>query len=382
MHSNIQADSKKLLVISDTAMQYTKNGVIAFSPVVKELSYLLEEFDRITWIGFNKSKKNDSLILIRDHKIKPILLDSVGGRRWIDKLHIIVSYPKMFKIILNEVKEHQYIHSRAPSNPAVIAMFLSLFFPKKQFWHKYAGSWIDRAPFFYNLQRLFLKILKKNSKITINGNYNTLNKNIIPFENPCLDSFDREKGKKIVTTKITDAPINFCFVGGLTRHKGVGIILESLRKIDADKIGQIHFVGDGPERSKFEDTAKNININIIFHGFLEKDTISNVYSKCDFLLLPSKSEGFPKVVGEAMNFGCIPIVSDVSCISQYVRDGVNGFLIHPITSKEVQKKIYLTEELTKSEKLKIKNYNFKLAEKFTYKYYNNRIMTEIFQTNW
>ena len=64
----------------------------------------------------------------------------------------------------------------------------------------------------------------------------------------------------------------------------------------------------------------------------------HIYSKCDFIILPSKSEGFPKVIGEAMNYGCIPIVSDVSCISQYIQNGVNGFLIKPITSKEIYKK--------------------------------------------
>ena len=57
MHSDIRKNTRRLLVISDTAMQYTKDGIIAFGPVVKELSYLSEEFDHITWIGFHKTKK-------------------------------------------------------------------------------------------------------------------------------------------------------------------------------------------------------------------------------------------------------------------------------------------------------------------------------------
>ena len=54
MHSDLQRHPKNLLVISDTALQYTDSGVKAFSPVVKELTYLLEEFDEITWIGFER----------------------------------------------------------------------------------------------------------------------------------------------------------------------------------------------------------------------------------------------------------------------------------------------------------------------------------------
>ena len=380
MYSDLQGYPKRLLVVSDTAMQNTDSGVKAFGPVVKELTYLAKEFDEITWIGFERIGKNNSLVLIENKKIQTMLLRSVGGKTFRDKLNILTSYPKMYRVILNEVKKHRYIHSRAPSNPSVIVMFLSLFFSKKQFWHKYAGSWIDPAPFFYHIQRIFLKKLRYNSKITINGDYNISNKNIIPFENPCLDKIDRKIGKKNIETKLTITSINLCFVGALNRNKGVDIILESLRNLNITNIGVVYFVGDGPERNDFEFIAKKININIIFLGFLEKYKIKDIYSKCDFIILPSKSEGFPKVIGEAMNYGCIPIVSDVSCISQYIQDGVNGFLIHPITFKEVQKKIYLAKELTNKEKVKIKQYNYELAEKFTYQLYNNRILNEIFQS--
>ena len=365
MHSNLQRNPKKLLVVSDTAMQYTDSGVKAFSPVVKELTYLLEE----------------SLVLIKNKKINPILLDSAGGNTLKDKLNILATYPKMYHVIINEVKKNQYIHSRAPSNPSVIVMFLSLFFVKKQFWHKYAGSWIDQASFFYHLQRILLKKLRYNSKITINGDYNISNKNIIPFENPCLDQNDRNLGRNLLAANKLKKTVEFCFVGALNNHKGVDKILEALKCLDNKKQKYIcHLVGDGPQRIEFEKTAKLLRLEIIFHGFLAKDSISNIYSRCDFIILPSRSEGFPKVIGEAMNYGCIPIVSDISCISQYIQDGVNGFLIYPITSKEVQKKINLALNLTNSVRIKIKKYNFELAEKFTYNYYNNRIKNEIFQS--
>ena len=248
MHSDLQRHPKKLLVVSDTAMQYTNIGVKAFSPVVKELTYLLEEFEEITWIGFERKEKNNSLVLIKNKKIHPILLDNAGGNTLKDKLNIIAAYPKMYRVIINEVKKHQYIHSRAPSNPSVIVMFLSLFFIKKQFWHKYAGSWIDKASFFYHLQRILLKKLRHNSKITINGDYNISNKNIIPFENPCLDQNDRKLGRNLLTSKKLKKIVEFCFVGALNNHKGVDKILEALKCLDNKDIKYIfHFVGGGPQ---------------------------------------------------------------------------------------------------------------------------------------
>jgi len=379
MHSNLQGHPKKLLVVSDTAMQYAPDGVKAFGPVAKELIHLLEEFDEITWIGFEKKQKNNSLVLINNEKIHPILLENVGGQRLKDKLNILASYPKMFRVILKEVKKHQFIHSRAPSNPSVIVMFLSLFFTKKQFWHKYAGSWIDSASFFYELQRLFLKKLRKNSKITINGDYGLSNKNIISFENPCLDGLDRVNGKAIVAVKTIPTLYNFCFVGGLTRNKGVDKILEALTQIKPKQIGEFHFVGDGPERKTFETMAEITEIKTIFHGFLAKDDICNIYKKCHFIVLPSKSEGFPKVIGEAMNYGCVSVVSDVSCISQYVKHEENGFLINPIISVSLLDQLLKAISLSHYSFQKMIEENYKLSKKFTYDYYNNRIVNEVFE---
>ena len=78
-------------------------------------------------------------------------------------------------------------------------------------------------------------------------------------------------------------------------------ILKAINELNFKNNIKFHFVGDGFYRFEFEKIAKYINTTIIFHGFLEKDAISSIYSKCDFIILPSKSEGFPKVIGEAMN---------------------------------------------------------------------------------
>ena len=85
------------------------------------------------------------------------------------------------------------------------------------------------------------------------------------------------------------------------------------------------------------------------------------------------SEGFPKVIAEAMNFGCLPIVSNISSIGQYVKDGENGFLISPVNVGNVLKVI------TKALLMSPNNYssyvigNNKIVRKFSYVYYVERI---------
>lgn len=370
----------KLLIVSDTGL-YTKDETArAFGPVVKEVEYFLKEYDQITWIGFERpDQENNKSYLNVDKRVKIVALPRLGGRGIYDKIKIIWHYPIMFFIIMRWTFRHNYIHVRAPSHPAVVAMFISYFFKKKKFWFKYAGSWIDPASSYYELQRGILKRLNNHCKITVNGDWNNTNKNILAFENPCLNGDDRRIGDEIMADKSIDTNINFCFVGALNEHKGVDSILEAFEDFSKDSnIGRLDLVGSGVDIEKFKEKAKALKIAVKFHGFLKKSDILKIYRASHFIILPSKSEGFPKVIGEAMNYGCVPIVSNVSCIDQYIIDESTGYLIQPNTP-EVLQQIIRKVLLMNNEKFKLiikENYN--LAGKFTYSNYMNRIKELIF----
>jgi len=370
----------KLLVISDTGIYQDTGEFYAFGPVVKELEELVG-FERITWIGFESSdqKENDSYVKIKKENIKVRLLKKSGGKTLASKLNILLNYPLYLLILFKEIFKVSYIHVRAPSNPAVIAMFLSYVFPRKNFWFKYAGNWIGYASPFYKFQRFILKHLFKNSKITVNGNWENQPNNIIGFENPCLDMEDRIKGKDVIKSKKVNNTLNYCFVGGINTNKGVDLIIEALDEVFNNKLfGIFHFVGGGVMLEKLKIQAGKFGDKVIFHGFLPKEEIFKIYTESHFIVLPSKSEGFPKVIGEAMNYGCIPIVSDISCIDQYIEHEKNGFLIYPVTSTELKnillKSIVLNNDIFKE----MINSNYVLAEKFTYEYYENQIQNKIF----
>lgn len=371
----------KLLIISDTGMFKKNNQRYAFGPVVKEVDFFLKKYKHITWLGFNKSYElnNKSYQVINKKNVEIIMLPRIGGQSILAKLQILIKYPKMFLIIYKLLKTHQYIHVRAPSHPAIITMFLSYFFPKKQFWFKYAGSWVDKASKYYEFQRYILKHLNKNAKITVNGKWPNKNKNILSFENPCLNNNERLIGKGSFIQKNITGNINYCFVGALNKHKGVHLIIESLIQLNENnRIGTFHFVGDGPDKEKFEKEAKKTAIPVIFHGFLNKQEINNIYSQSHYIVLPSKSEGFPKVIGESMNFGCVPIVSDVSAIGQYIKDKQNGFLIKPLNTSMLLKAFIDSLNLNNLVYKKMQQINYDIANKFTYNYYIERINKEIY----
>ena len=77
-----------------------------------------------------------------------------------------------------------------------------------------------------------------------------------------------------------------------------------------------------------------------------------------------------------MNFGCLPIVSKVSSIAQYIEDS-NGFIVDPVTTIELKKEVFnvidAAPTILKSKALKA----HQKVDSFTFEYYNNRILSEI-----
>ena len=90
----------------------------------------------------------------------------------------------------------------------------------------------------------------------------------------------------------------------------------------------------------------------------------------------SDNEGFPKVIAEAANYGCVPIVSNVSSIPHYINES-NGFLWDINCSfKEFLGSITLSSE-TLSDKAKAA---FEMSKLFTFEKYADRIL-ELKNTN-
>ena len=87
--------------------------------------------------------------------------------------------------------------------------------------------------------------------------------------------------------------------------------------------------------------------------------------------IPSKSEGFPKVVAEASAFGCVSIVSNVGSISNYINN-TNGYLLERITDESLYNK--LKKIKNKREILHIKALNsLDISLKFTFESYDSKI---------
>lgn len=99
-----------------------------------------------------------------------------------------------------------------------------------------------------------------------------------------------------------------CVAGRLFERKGCEDVIDAVAKIPGDKRPHILFLGEGPLESLLKESVcqHGLEKSVHFLGF--KKDVASVLNECDFLLMPSHSEGAPLVVLEAMAMG-LPVVS-------------------------------------------------------------------------
>lgn len=369
----------KLAIISHTEHYKNNEGtVVGWGPTISEINQLAPYFSHIYHIAMlHPSAAPPSALPYVAKNVTFVPLPVSGGKSFTAKLSLVTNTPKTLLIVKKTLKKADCFQLRTPTGIGVYLIPYLTHFQKKKGWFKYAGNWNQKnPPLGYALQRKFLKQQKR--VVTINGKWPNQPNQCLTFENPCLKEAERKDGLQIIETRTFKGPFSFCFVGRLEDEKGVQRIIDAFSNLgDKDVINHIHFVGNGAKIKEYKAQCAALQLPVSFHGFLKRDKVFNLYKTCQFLLLPSTaSEGFPKVIAEAMNFGCIPIVSAVSSIGQYINTQ-NGFVVTPTTASKLEEVLNVAIHLTPEQLKEKAKKGYIVAEDFTFSHYNHRIFTEI-----
>lgn len=156
--------------------------------------------------------------------------------------------------------------------------------------------------------------------------------------------------------------IKILFVGRLTFQKNVSALIEALNYFPTNF--QLSIVGDGPEIGKLKELASDYPNRVKFYP--PTSNLSTLYRSANIFCLPSRWEGFPNVIAEALSFG-LPCVGFRECsgIPQLIHDNKNGF-----TAKKMGDPKSLAEALIAASYIKNMPTNIALTVKdYTYDKY-------------
>lgn len=103
-------------------------------------------------------------------------------------------------------------------------------------------------------------------------------------------------------------------------------------------------VGDGPERSVYENLARQLGIQhrVVFAGY--QNEIGNYYGVFDVFCLVSAFEAFGLVLAEAMLHKLPVLATNVGGMHYIVDDAVTGFLVEKFDIEAIQEKLELLSD--------------------------------------
>jgi glycosyltransferase involved in cell wall biosynthesis len=125
------------------------------------------------------------------------------------------------------------------------------------------------------------------------------------------------------------------FAGTMSPLKGVQYLAAAMR-LAAIPDSKLVLVGAVlPETQRLLDGAPNVEIR----GHVERSVLPDYFSDADVMVLPSLSDGFGLVIGQALACGCPVIATETTGGSDMLTDGVNGFVVPARSAEAIAEKL-------------------------------------------
>jgi len=160
-----------------------------------------------------------------------------------------------------------------------------------------------------------------------------LNKSLIQqfptrVDTDLFQPLSKEEKRKVL--KLENDKIIIVSCGRLSWIKGWDLILDAMVFFKKEsKDFQVIFVGDGEDRSKLVQKAKELGIekNILITGFIPNSEVINYLNAADVCVVASHKEGWSLAMLEMLACGKAVVSTDVSGANDMICSGQNGFVV-------------------------------------------------------
>ena len=365
----------KLVVITHVNHIQNNNQYFGYAPYVREMNIWLKYVDEVLVVGPLVKGNPTAIDIAYNHpEIDFRKVPNFNLTSFKNSIFSVFKFPIILWRIFWAMKAADHIHLRCPGNIGLLGCIVQVLFPNKIKTAKYAGNWdsASKQPWTYRLQKYILSstFLTRNMQVLVYGNWKNQSKNIKPF----FTATYSENEKETILKTGFDSVFEFIFVGSLVSGKNPLYAIKLVEQIVKNGNKAIlNLYGEGIERIILERyiTENRLEEYVFLKGNHEQETIKKAYQKSHFVLLPSKSEGWPKAVAEAMFWGCVPLATKVSCVPFMLDYGNRGVLLEMNLEQDLNK----ITEIIKEENLFFDK--SKLAAKWSQEYTTDVFESEI-----
>ena len=322
------------VVITHVLHKYHEGRYYAYGPYMREMNLWFRHVDKVTVVAPLVYIPPDAIDLPYVHeRIRFVRVPAISFTTLSNALRALWNLPGILFRIWYTMRRADHIHLRCPGNMGLLGSLVQIAFPGKKKTVKYAGEWPDyeNEPLSYRVQKRIAKCeqLSKKTKVLIYGDWNDFTKNCIPFFTASYTNLDAQI-KADIRKIYRSTSLRIVFVGTLDERKRPDYTIETvstLRQIGYDVRADI--IGEGPFRAICEEKINQLKLSnyVSMHGNLSVHSVAKFYRDAHFLVFLTRMEGWPKVVAEAMFWGCVPVTTDVSCVSWMLGYGERGIIV-------------------------------------------------------
>jgi len=132
-------------------------------------------------------------------------------------------------------------------------------------------------------------------------------------------------------------------LGRLHHYKGLDILLEAIKQLSAQsvQVPKLVIAGEGREMQNLKKLVVDLDLEnkVIFAGVVFGEHKQWLLRNCRFFIQPSRTEGMPLTVLEAMSYGKVVIGTKISGTIELITHNENGFLVEPENSVSLSQAI-------------------------------------------
>lgn len=321
----------KVAIISHVPHIPYRNSYAGYGPYVREMNLWGKYASSFEIVAPISRVEMSEIDLVYDHNdIRVFHVPPMAFTSFVKGIRTLINLPLIAFQLWRVMRRADHIHLRCPGTLGLVGCFIQMLFPRKPKTTKYAGNWDPNAaqPFSYRLQKKILSntFFTRNMKVLVYGEWPNQTKNILPF---FTATYPKTKVKEALIKDFKE-PYRFIFVGTLSPGKQPLFVIQTIQKLkEIGILVRLDVYGDGVEMNDLRGYVEENDLKkeVVFHGNQTSTAIEMAYKTSHFMMLPSKSEGWPKVVAEAMFWGCIPMATKVSCVPWMLGYGERGMLL-------------------------------------------------------
>ena len=116
-------------------------------------------------------------------------------------------------------------------------------------------------------------------------------------------------------------------VGRLSPEKNLQLLLRAAARLPMPAV--VRLVGAGIDESGLRQLALDLGVRLELCGVVPHERLPELLRSADVFVIPSRREGHPKALIEAMSCGCVCVGTRVEGIRDVITDGEDGVLSEP-----------------------------------------------------